>query len=287
MSELQFAKSCWFSGFTVTNLSHLITLFILMESFPRLITPSSAPYDPVDLAKATQDNVCRRTDQARKYTAVYVAGVYGGIATAYAVGCPLRCIFCWVDDSREYPERRGRFYTPDELVDALWNVVREGNIRKARISGAEPTLCKAHLLAVLPLVEESLFESFMLETNGVLFGADADYAQQMARFEKVHVRVSLKAATPEGFQQRTGARGEAVDLPFQAIQHLLQAKASFHVAAMTDPRLMPATERELLISRLADLDMRLVENLEEERCDPYKGTVRRLEAAGVDVTSFF
>lgn len=258
-----------------------------MESFPRVITPSSAPYNPVELAEVTQDIVCRQADQARKYTAVYVAGVYGGIATAYAVGCPLRCIFCWVDDSREYPERRGRFYAPEALVDALWDVVREGYIRKARISGAEPTLCKAHLLAVLPLIEESLFESFMLETNGVLFGADADYARHVARFEKVHVRLSLKAATPEGFRQRTGARGESVELPFQGIQHLLQAEASFHVAAMTDPRLMPAAERELLISRLADLDMRLVENLEEERCDPYKGTLRRLKAAGVNLKGFF
>ncbi len=258
-----------------------------MERFPREVTPTSAPYDPVELAEATQDVVCRHADLARKYTDVYVAGVYGGIATAYAVGCPLRCIFCWVDDSREYPERRGRFYTPEALVDALWDAVREGYIRKARISGAEPTLCKAHLLAVLPLIEESLFESFMLETNGVLFGADADYARQVARFEKVHVRVSLKAATPEGFQQRTGARGETVDLPFQAIQHLMQAKARFHVAAMTDPRLMPAEEREILITRLVALDKRLVENLEEERCDPYKGTIRRLEAAGVDVTSLF
>ena len=258
-----------------------------MERFPREVTPSSAPYDPLELAEVTQEVVCRPEDRARKYTSVYVAGVYGGIATAYAVGCPLRCIFCWVDDSREYPERRGRFYTPEDLVKALWDAVREGYIRKARISGAEPTLCKAHMLAVLPLIEESLFESFMLETNGVLFGVDADYARQVARYEKVHVRLSLKAATPEGFQKRTGARGDTVDIPFQAIRNLMQAKASFHVAAMTDPRLMPADERELLISRLTDLDMRLVDNLEEERCDPYKGTIRRLETAGVDPKTFF
>jgi len=31
----------------------------------------------------------------------------------------------------------------------------------------------------------------------------------------------------------------------------------------------------------------LVDNLEEERCDPYKGTIRRLEAAGVNPKKFF
>ncbi len=258
-----------------------------MKNYPRMITPSTEPYDPIQLAEATQQIVCRPEDYARKYTSVYIAGVYGGIATAYAVGCPLRCTFCWVDDSREYPERRGRFYTPEALVDALWDAVREGYIRKARISGAEPTLCKAHLLAVLPLIEDSLFETFMLETNGILFGADPDYAKRVAQYEKVHIRLSLKAATPEGFQKRTGARGESMELPFQAIENLLRAKASFHVAAMTDPRLMPQTERELLITRLADLDMMLAENLEEEQCDPYKATIRRLDAAGVDVKTFF
>ncbi len=258
-----------------------------MESYPRMMTPSSDLYDPIQLAEATQRIVCRHVDCARKYNAVYVAGVYGGIATAYAVGCQLRCIFCWVDDSREYPERRGQFYSPDALVDALWVAGREGAVRKARISGSEPTLCKAHMLAVLPLIEESPFESFMLETNGILFGCDADYVRQVSRFEKVHVRLSLKAATPNGFQARTGAHGKAVDYPFQAIEHLLQAKVSFHVAAMTDPRLMSAEERELLIGRLADLDIQLVEELEEERCDPYKNTIRRLEAADIDVKTFF
>lgn len=258
-----------------------------MASYPRMITPSSVPFDSLQVAEATRKMVCRAEDGARKYTAVYVAGVYGGIATAYAVGCPLRCIFCWVDDSRDYPDQRGRFYTSDALVDALWAAVRKGGVRKARISGAEPTLCKAHLLAVLPLIEDSLFDSFMLETNGVLFGADPDYVRQVARFEKVHVRLSLKAATPEGFQQRTGALGDAVELPFQAIRYLLEAKAPFHVAAMTDPRLMPPSERVILIQRLATIDATLVDDLEEERCDPYKATRRRLAAAGVDVDAFF
>lgn len=258
-----------------------------MENYTRMVTPSTEPYDPIQLAEVTQQIVCRRRDSARKYTNVYVAGVYGGIATAYAVGCPLRCIFCWVDDSREYPERRGRFYTPEALVGALEDAARKRNIRKARISGAEPTLCKTHLLAVLPLIEDSFFETFMLETNGILFGTDPDYAVQVGQFEKVHIRLSLKAATPEGFQQRTGARGETVELPFQAIENLMRAKASFHVAAMTDPRLMPQAERAVLISRLGDFDVTLAENLEEERCDPYKATIRRLDAAGIDVKTFF
>ena len=50
---------------------------------------------------------------------------------------------------------------------------------------------------------------------------------------------------------------------------------------------MPAAKRELLISRIADLYVRLVDNFEEERCDPEKGTIRRLEAVGVNPKTFF
>jgi uncharacterized Fe-S cluster-containing radical SAM superfamily protein len=172
-----------------------------MTAYPRCVTPATPPFDPLQLAEATQRLVCRASDAARKYTEVYVVGVYGGIATAYAAGCPLRCIFCWVDDSREYPEHRGRFYTPRALVAALEAAAQPKGIRKARISGAEPSLCKQHLLQVLSLTDASpAFDAFILETNGILFGADPDYVRRVAEFEKVYIRVSLKAGTPEGFQ---------------------------------------------------------------------------------------
>jgi uncharacterized Fe-S cluster-containing radical SAM superfamily protein len=258
-----------------------------MADYIRCVTPASAPFDPLQLAEITQRLVCRASDAARKYTEVYVVGVYGGIATAYAVGCPLRCIFCWVDDSREYPEHRGRFYTPRALVAALEAVAQPKGIRKARISGAEPTLCRAHLLQVLPLIEASSFETFILETNGILLGADSDYVRHVAQFEKVYIRVSLKAGTPEGFQRRTGAVGDSYRLPYRAIQHLLEAGARFHVAAMTDSRLMPPNERSHLVRLLAELSPPLVAELEEEVCDPYRATQRRLAAAGIDVKRFF
>ncbi len=259
-----------------------------MTEYPRCVTAASVPFDPLRLAEATQRLVCRASDVARKYTEVYVVGVYGGIATAYAVGCPLRCIFCWVDDSREYPEHRGRFYTPHELVAALEQAALVKGIRKARISGAEPTLCKTHLLQVLPLIDaSSAFDTFILETNGIVFGADPDYVHQVSQFEKPYIRVSLKAGTPEGFQQRTGAIGDSYRLPYLAIRSLLKAGARFHVAAMTDSRLMPPEERAQLVRLLAELSPRLVAELEEEVCDPYRATRRRLAAAGIDVKQFF
>jgi len=248
----------------------------LLRNYPRYVTPGSPLFDPVELARKTERIVCRHDE--RKYTGFYATGVYGGIATGYSCGCCLRCVFCWVDWSRDFPERYGRFYSPQEVFTNLSKTARGYRVTKLRISGAEPTLGKEHLLEVLELVEASEFNLFILETNGILFGADRDYVKKISNFKKPHVRVSLKAGTPENFAEKTGAKAESFELPFNAIRNLLDHGVSFHVAAMSaDPRVMDEKERESLVLKLADIDAKLALNLEEEVVDPYKTTLARLE----------
>lgn len=236
----------------------------------------------MELAFETENIVCR--SDARKYTDFYVVGVYGGIATGYAAGCCLRCVFCWVDWSRDYPERFGEYYSPDEAFQRLRAAALKRRVNKLRISGAEPTIGTSHLLALLERVEASEFGLFILETNGILFGFDKEYVRAVARFKKPHVRVSLKAGTPEAFTRRTGAKPESFELPFRAIENLLDCGISFHVAAMSaDPRIMTAEERKRLVDRLAEIDVRLALNLEEEVVDPYKTTLARLKYAGLQL----
>lgn len=62
-----------------------------MRGYPRMLMPKWAPFDPIELAKKTEEIVCRGVD--RKYEAFYATGVYGGIATGYTVGCCLRCCY--------------------------------------------------------------------------------------------------------------------------------------------------------------------------------------------------
>jgi len=45
-----------------------------------------------------------------------------------------------------------------------------------RVSGGEPTISRDHLLQLLELVEQTRY-TFILETNGILIGADKKYAQ--------------------------------------------------------------------------------------------------------------
>ena len=252
----------------------------LGQTYPRYLEPGLTPFDPLELAKRTEEIVCH--GDHRKYTKFYCTGVYGGISTGYACGCCLRCIFCWVNWSRDFPEKYGVFRSPAEVFSQLSRVARKAGVNQLRISGAEPTLGKSHLLAVLERVENSPFRLLILETNGILIGADPDYAQQIARFKKVHTRVSLKAGTPEAFTTKTGARAESFELPFQAIVNLMKAGASFHVAAMSaDHRIVTKQERQSLFNRLASIHRALVNNLEEEVVDPYPTTLERLRHAGV------
>ena len=246
----------------------------MKEDYPSFLTPQSKPFDPIKLAHQTEKIVC--CGKSRKYTDFYCTGVYGGISTGYAVGCCLRCVFCWVDWSRDFPFKLGKFYSSEEVFDILIRNARKKKVLKLRISGGEPTLCQEHLISFLELINNTPY-LFILETNGILFGSDPEYVEKLKKFRNIHIRVSLKAGTPEGFEKRTGAKGDFYELPFKAVENLKKAGLNFHVAAMTDRRLMPSEERNILIKKLKAIGYE--DYLEEEICDPYPTSIIRLEKA--------
>ncbi len=263
--------------------------------YQRFLKPGFKPFNPIELAKQTELIVTREgpEGQERKYTDFYSVPVYRGIATGYAVGCCLRCIYCWSNWSRDFPERFGGFYSPRQAAQHIFKAAEEGlayssywrklipKVRKLRLSGCEPTIGMKHLLELLEIVYESEYPLFILETNGIILGSERSYARRLAEFrEKLYVRVSFKAATPEGFTSRTGAIGEFYELPFKALRYLLDEGVYARAAAMTDPRVMPREERELLIQMLDEIDpeANYQETLEEEAIDPYETTVKRLKA---------
>jgi len=258
----------------------------MFKEYPRFVVPDFEPFDPVELARETEKIVTRMGPDGleRKYEDFYATGVYSGIATGYCIGCCLRCVFCWVSWGRDFPEKFGQFYSPKEAFIRLKEAACRYKVSKLRISGAEPTLGKEHLLSLLEFVENSDFSLFILETNGILFGVDKDYVRKISKFTKPHVRISLKAGAPEAFAKKTGAKPEFFEIPFQAIRNLLDCNVSFHVAAMSaDPRIMTKEERMNLVKKLAEIDAKLLLNLEEEVMDAYDSTLARLKYAGLRV----
>jgi len=248
------------------------------DEYQRCVKPGFKPFDPIALASQTGDIVCKNS--MRRYTDFYYTGVYGGISTGYTVGCCLRCIFCWVDLSRDFPDNFGRFYSPENAFEQLLKNAKKKKVKKMRISGGEPTLCRDHLLGMLDLIK-GMDYIFILETNGILLGADEEYVEKLTNYKNIHVRVSLKACTPEGFERRTGAIGDFYEIPYHAIRYLMKRKISFHVAAMSDSRLMSSKERSAMLGKLMKIGYK--DFLEEEICDPYPHTIYRLKEADVSI----
>ncbi|MFZ5790798.1 MAG: radical SAM protein [Pseudomonadota bacterium] len=237
-----------------------------------------APYDPVDKAREVARIVC--DGALRKYHRFRPARFYGGIATADCVGCCLGCIFCWAWEQVVRPEAHGRFYSPEEVAQRLVGIARKHGFLQMRISGNEPTIGRSHLLEVAGLVPEDI--RFVLETNGILIGHDPSFAEDLARFPNLHVRVSLKGATEDEFARLTGARPEAFELQLQALANLDRAGASVHVAVMTS--FSPPESVEKLRARLARIAPRFAE-FEDEELVLYGHVTERLKRAGITYRS--
>lgn len=264
-----------------TNIN--MTEWFDMEDYPRALSEKHKNFDPIKLAHDTERIVCN--GELRKYTRFYVdEDAYGGIVTADATGCCLRCFFCWADKGRDYPELYGEFYTPEEVFKKLKDIADNRKINIIRLSGAEPTLCREHLFKFLSLIEETEYD-FTLETNGILL-SEEEYVKQLSQYKKPRVRVSLKAGTPDQFAKKTGATPESFELQFIAIRNLLKYDINFTLAAATDPRIMGLPERDSLLEKLEGIDHSLISMLDEEIFLPDNYSLKRIEEAGISTLSF-
>lgn len=234
-------------------------------------------YDPVKLAQAMEKIVVK--GRLRKYyRAVRADRWYGGIATADCCGCCLKCVFCWSGAPRDRPEEIGRFYEPEYIFSKLTRCAEKHGFTLLRISGNEPTISREHLLELLALVDTTRYK-FILETNGILIGYDENYAKQLSKFTCLHVRVSIKGASPEEFSMLTGATPEAFNLQLKALKYLLDAGVSCNPAVMLSFSTKGNIRR--LRERLKEIDPIPIREFEDEYVFLYPHVVKRLEHAGL------
>jgi uncharacterized Fe-S cluster-containing radical SAM superfamily protein len=73
---------------------------------------------------------------------------------------------------------------------------------------------------------------FILETNGILIGADESFARDLARFNNLYVRVSLKGCDKKEFSVLTGVVAEGCHLQLQALENLARFGVKVHPAVM-------------------------------------------------------
>lgn len=188
-------------------------------------------FDVLRVSEAVERFVCVKDDAIikRKYWRFRGGRWYGGIATADCVGCNLRCKFCGPLLSWMRKPDAGKLLRPIQVVKRLVNIASKRKYRYVRISGGEPTLCIEHLYEILGHMMHYPY-LFILETNGILIGHDERIAERLSEFSNIHVRLSIKGANREEFEQLTGASGKFFDYQLQAIRNLLDYQVSFHPA---------------------------------------------------------
>jgi uncharacterized Fe-S cluster-containing radical SAM superfamily protein len=233
--------------------------------------------DPLALARETAEVVSRGDE--RKYYRFRAARFYGGIATADCVGCNLRCLFCWAWEVTTRPAEVGEFLSARQVADRLVSLARRKGLQRVRLSGNEPTLAREHLLALLRLLPEDLL--FILETNGLLIGADPSYALELARRPNLYVRVSLKGASEADFARLTQANPEGFGLQLAALRNLIEAGVDCFPAVMTS--FSSAADIAALRRRMAEIRPDFAD-FEPEEVVLYGSVAERLRRAGLPLT---
>jgi uncharacterized Fe-S cluster-containing radical SAM superfamily protein len=231
-------------------------------------------FDPIAKAEEVARIVTRGDE--RKYYRFRPARFYGGIATADCVGCCLRCLFCWSWQEVVRPESVGDFFSPEEVARRLGSIARKRRFQRVRISGNEPTIAREHLIKVMQLLPGRL--AFILETNGILIGQDRTYAEDLARFPNLAVRVSIKATDEEDFSALTGAAPSGFGLQLKALEHLSEAGVNCHPAVMVS--FSPREKVEALRRRLAEISGDFAD-IEIEDLVLYRDVEERLQKAGL------
>nr|MDO8100144.1 radical SAM protein [Candidatus Njordarchaeota archaeon] len=240
-------------------------------------------YDPVERHLAIEKLVTRRNpvgQQEKKYYRVRPARWYGGIVTADCTGCGLLCKFCWVaDEVMFHPATMGKFYTPERMAVSLVALAKKKELTQLRVSGGEPTIGKPHLLELLHNLQNHRYK-FILETNGILLGADGDYAKDLAKYSDfIHVRVSLKGCNEQEFAVLTGSKKEGFQLQLKALQNLMRAGVGCHPSVMSS--FSPKGRLSGLTKRLREMDPRLTQEIEIEELILYPHVVKRLKKYGL------
>jgi uncharacterized Fe-S cluster-containing radical SAM superfamily protein len=227
-------------------------------------------YNPLELSKKTEDLVLKET--MKKYYRFRPTRFYGGIATADVVGCNLRCKFCWSGNSVWNATHTGTLYSPEQIAEELQSIAQQKGYKQVRISGGEPTIGRTHLIAVLEHIRPDLL--FILETNGILLGADETYVKELSCFKNLHVRVCFKGINPEEFSWLTGAEN-GFEYQIKSLEYLRDAKVSFNTALVSTKKDRTDFFKQLTAMGLGNI------MVEEEEITLYPQVRKRLEKEGV------
>jgi len=233
----------------------------------------SEGFDPLILNEKTEKIVV--DGNKRKYVQLGRSlRFYGGTTSATEVGCNLRCKFCFSDQPVWNPKNTGKFYSPQEVFDGLAKNARRYGHKLISASASEGTIGLQHLYELLDLVEQSEF-IYILETNGINIGANPEIAKHLAKYKRLHVRVSIKGCSSEEFHTLSGAHRDAYELPFKALRHLIDAGVSCNACVMASFSDKQGIEK--VKEKLSEITPGILRSLEIERIKQFPKVRARLK----------
>lgn len=238
---------------------------------------SDKGYCPLELSAATEKVVV--DGNRRKYVQLGRSlRFYGGTTSATEVGCNLRCKFCFSDKPVWKPKKTGKLFSPQQVFDGLAkNALKYGH-KLISASASEGTIGREHLFELLDLVEQSEF-IYILETNGMALGADPEYCQQLAKYKRLHVRVSIKGASPDEYFDLTGARPDSYWLPYEAMRNLIHVGVSCNACLMASFSSDDGIEQ--VKKNLSIVHPGILKSLEVETITLFPKVLERLEKHGL------
>ena len=250
------------------------------------LTPSQSTramkgYDPIKLTEKMESIVV--DGNMRKYAKLSrPLRFYGGTTSAVEVGCNLRCKFCFSDKPVFRPQSTGKFYSPQQVFNALAKGAKRYGHKLISASASEGTLGRQHLFELLDLVEESEYV-YILETNGMTLGDDKAFAEKLAPYKNLHVRVSIKGTSHEEYHELTDAIPESYELPFKGLKYLIDAGVSCNACVMIS--FSDAKGIKRVEEKLYGVHPGLLKSLEKEHITPFPKVAQRLAKNGLKPNS--
>ena len=250
------------------------------------LTPSQSTramkgYDPIKLTEKMESIVV--DGNMRKYAKLSrPLRFYGGTTSAVEVGCNLRCKFCFSDKPVFRPQSTGKFYSPQQVFNALAKGAKRYGHKLISASASEGTLGREHLFELLDLVEESEYV-YILETNGMTLGDDKAFAEKLAPYKNLHVRVSIKGTSQEEYHELTDAIPESYELPFKGLKYLIDAGVSCNACVMIS--FSDAKGIKRVEEKLYGVHPGLLKSLEKEHITPFPKVAQRLAKNGLKPNS--
>jgi len=227
-------------------------------------------YNPIELTKKIEKIVSN--GNKKKYYRFRPTRFYGGIATADTVGCNLRCKFCWSANSVWNPKNTGQFYSPEVVAETLLDIAESKGYNQVRVSGGEPTIGRNHLINLLENIYSNLI--FILETNGILIGADKTYIEDLSKFKNLHIRVCIKGVNSKEYLLLTGAEN-GYEYQIKSLEYLRDLKVSFNIALVSTKR-----DRRSFRDKLMEMGLGQIIH-EEEEIKLYPQVKKRLLKEGL------